>query len=213
MSAVAQDPETGQSGRTRNLRGEGRKLRDDILDAADALLSESRNENLLSLRGVAKRVGIAAPSVYLHFRDVDDLKVAVAERGFAGLDRARDAACRAIADPIEALLARSLAYARYGIAHPGRYRLMFGPDLPPALAYDAVESRSRQSFQDLAGSIHRCQEAGLISTSHDPTRLGIEIWAAVHGVVTLRLDRPTFPWPPLDEMVTGIVRRLLQREQ
>src|SRR5438105_392235 len=50
--------------------------------------------------------GVAATSVYLHFPDVEQLKMAVVERGFARLDESRDTASGAITDPVQALLAR-----------------------------------------------------------------------------------------------------------
>jgi AcrR family transcriptional regulator len=197
------------SGRHRNPRGQGERLREEILDAADALLAESGDASKLSLRGVAKVVGIAATSVYLHFPDIDDLKVAVVERGFAELDAARDAASHGIADPAAALLARLRAYARFALDFPGRYRLMFGPELPPTLAYGAERSPGQRVFQSLVRSIERCQEARESRTGDDPVRMAIVLWAAVHGFVILRLDRPNFPWPPLDEMVNETVRRLV----
>lgn len=195
--------------RRRNPRGHGERLRTEILDAADALLAESGDARTLSLRGVAKRVGIAATSVYLHFPDIDDLKVAVVARGFAGLDMARDAASYGITDPVEALLARARAYARFALDHPGRYRLMFGPELPLALAYDAAQSPSRQAFRALVHTIERCQDAKVARLGDDPVRVATMMWAAVHGIVSLRLDRPHFPWPPLDDMVNETVRRLV----
>ncbi len=210
MARTVEGPVDRRLTRPRNPRGEGGKLRNDILDAADALLSESRDVDSLSLRAVARRVGIAAPSVYLHFSNIDDLKRAVVERGFADLDAARDEVSKGVADPVEALLARSVAYAEHALAHPGRYRLMFGPDLPPALAFDATHSPSRHSFDELLQSIKRCQEARRVPLSLDATRLATDIWASIHGIVTLRMDRPMFPWPPLQEMVTGIVSRLAQ---
>lgn len=195
--------------RRRNPRGQGERLREEILDAADALLAESGDASKLSLRGVARRVGIAATSVYLHFPEVDDLKVAVVERGFAELEAARDTASRGILDPAERLLARVRAYARFALAHPGRYRLMFGPDLPPTLAYNAERSPSRQALQTLAQSVKRCQEAGVARQGDDPIQVATMLWAAVHGIVLLRMDRPRFPWPPLDETVDETVRRLV----
>ncbi|HEX9414397.1 MAG TPA: TetR/AcrR family transcriptional regulator [Ktedonobacterales bacterium] len=204
---------TGQAqvrvGRQRNPRGQGERLREEILDAADALLAAGGDARTLSLRGVAKRVGIAATSVYLHFPEVDDLKVAVVERGFAELDAVRDAASRGISDPAEALLARFRAYARFALDHPGRYRLMFGPGLPPSLAFDAEQSPARKSFQILVRSIKQWQEATACNPDDDPVRVATMLWAAVHGFVLLRMDRPRFPWPPLDEMVTETVRRLV----
>ena len=43
----------------------------------------------------------------------------------------------------------------------------------------------------------------------DPFRLTALTWAVVHGLVSLRVDRPNFPWPPLDGMIDDTVRRLL----
>jgi AcrR family transcriptional regulator len=209
MDTVTIHRGTAPGRRRRNPRGQGERLREEILDAADALLAESSDARKLSLRGVAKRVGIAATSVYLHFPEVDALKVAVAERGFAELDKARDAAGRGISDPAEALLARVRAYARFALDHPGRYRLMFGPDLPPTLAYGAAQSPSQRALQTLAHSIERTQEAGKSRPGDDPVRVATMLWAAVHGFVLLRMDRPHFPWPPIEEMVNEAVRRLV----
>jgi AcrR family transcriptional regulator len=181
----------------------------EILDAADALLAESGDVGKLSLRGVARRVGIAATSVYLHFPEVDDLKVAVVERGFAELAASLAAASHGISDAAERLLVRVRAYAHFALVHPGRYRLMFGPDLPPTLAYDAERSPSRQALLTLADSVKRCQEAGVSRRGDDPIQVATLLWAAVHGIVLLRMDRPRFPWPPLDEMIEETVRRLV----
>lgn len=195
--------------RRRNPRGQGERLRQEILDAAESIIAEAGDAAALSLRGVAKRVGIAATSVYLHFPDLDALKVAVAERGFAEFEAARDAASRGIADPAAALVARLRVYARFALAHPGRYRLMFGPELPSALAYDSPSSPGRRALQTLAENIRRCQDAGAAPRDADPLRLATLLWAAVHGLVLLRLDRPRFPWPPLDEMVEEMTHRLV----
>jgi AcrR family transcriptional regulator len=199
--------ESGQ--RRRNPRGQGERLREDLLDAADALLEETGDSGKLSLRSVAARVGIAATSVYLHFPDIGDLKVAVAARGFSELQKARDAASRDIQDPAQALLARVGAYAQFALDYPGRYRLMFGPDLPSTLAYDAPSSPTRQALHSLATSIERCQTAGISRPGDDPVQVAIMVWTAVHGSVLLRMDRPQFPWPPLYQMIDEMVRRLV----
>jgi AcrR family transcriptional regulator len=194
--------------RRRNRRGEGERLREDLLDAAETLLQETGDARKLSLRSVAARVGIAATSVYLHFPDIADLKVAVASRGFAELEQARDAASRDLSEPAEALLARVRAYAHFALTHPGLYRLMFGPDLPSTLAYDAAQSPARRALQSLAQSIARCRAAGLCQPGDDVLRAALLVWTAVHGNVSLRIDRPQFPWPPLDQMVDETVQRL-----
>jgi AcrR family transcriptional regulator len=199
--------------RRRNPRGQGERLRDELIEAAAALLVETRDASKLSLRGVASRVGVAATSVYLHFPDVEHLKVAVVERGHAALEQARNAASAGVADPVQALLARCRAYCQFALDHPGHYRLMFGPDLPAALAYGADDggpAPGRNALQGLAHSIQRCQQAGAARALDDPLSLAVLVWTALHGLVSLRIDRPSFPWPAsLDEMADQAVRRLL----
>jgi AcrR family transcriptional regulator len=204
---------TGQSARRsrrrNNPRGQGDRLREEIIDTADRLVSEAGTTAELSLREVARRVGIAATSVYLHFPTIDHLKVAVVERGFTVMNQARADAEEGVSDPAQALLARWQAYACFALDHPGHYRLMFGPELPPAAAFQAADSPGRRAFYDAVAGINRCQEAGAAAVKDDPFRLAALAWAAVHGLVSLRLDRPNFPWPPLDGMITQTLRCLL----
>lgn len=198
---------TQQGGRRRNRRGEGGLLREELIAAASALIADTGQSQRVSLNAVAREVGVATTSVYLHFADVEQLKVAVATQGFARLNEYRDAASQGITDPVQALLARCRAYCRFGLDHPGHYRLMFGPDLPAALAYDEEEVPGRRALESLAASIRRCQptEAG----QEDPHRLATLVWSSLHGIVSLRIDRPHFPWPAsLDETADDIVRRL-----
>ena len=202
-------PRAGGRPRRNNPRGQGERLREQLIKAAGELLAETGDAGRLSLRAVAARVGVAATSVYLHFADLDELKIAIVERGFAELAAVRDAASAGIADPAEALVRRCQAYARFAVDQTGRYRLMFGPDLPAVLAYQAERSPGRDALDVLTEGIRRCQVAGAAPADGDPARLATLVWTALHGQVSLRIDRPSFPWPPLDELVAETVRRLV----
>ena len=68
--------------RARNARGEGERLRDEIIAAAIKVLSTIGAEDPFSLRAVAKEAKIAAPSVYIHFADRNVLLLAVLEKLF-----------------------------------------------------------------------------------------------------------------------------------
>jgi len=195
--------------RQSNPRGQGERLREEIIEAASALVAEAGGARQLSLRGVARRVGIATTSVYPHFPDVDHLKVAVVERGFIELDRRRAAAEEGAENSATALLARWRAYAHFALDHPGHYRLMFGPDLPPQLAFDGERSPGRASFYAAVEGIAQCQREGTARRSDEAFYLATLVWPAVHGLVSLRIDRPNFPWPPLDGMLDETLTRLL----
>src|SRR6266851_10046931 len=76
---------------------------------------EAQGLRRLSLRGIARQVGIAAPSVYLHFPDLDLLLAAVVEQGFDRLTIATNAAAQDAADTAEALRARCRAYCHFAL--------------------------------------------------------------------------------------------------
>ena len=144
--------------RRRNPRGQGDRLREEIITAASELIAESGDADQLSLRAVAKRIGIAAPSIYRHFPDAEHLKMAVVERNFATFAAARDRASAKITDPAAALLARCRAYCQFAVDNPGPYRFMFSHQAPPA--DPERPSGGPAALQGLAASIARCQDAG-----------------------------------------------------
>ncbi len=192
--------------RQRNPRGQGERLRDDIIEAASRLLADPAAPPL-TLRAVAREVGVAATSVYLHFDDIDSLILAVADRGFAELIQLQDQARESSPDPGQRIRAGCLAYCEFGLAHPGHYQVMFADPLP------LPEDTSPEQFPGIA-SFRRLIEAVADYTGAEQTDEQLFftaqlIWEQLHGIVSLRISRPRFPWPPLAETVTGAVDRLL----
>jgi len=193
--------------RARNPRGEGDRLREDLIDAATEVIAGSGDANSLSLRGLARRLGIAAPSIYRHFRDVDELKLAVVERAFARFVAERDRARRGIEDPGDALRAGCRAYCRFAVTHPGPYRFMFSHSSP---AHGRQSQAGAAAFDALAASIRRCQESGASSAPEDARKLAANLWAALHGIVLLHLNLTEFDWPDsLEERIDRTVERLV----
>lgn len=195
--------------RTPNRRGEGALLREDLISAASALLAELDSEEALSLRAVARWVKIAPQSVYLHFPDRTTLVSAVREARFADLTATLAAAVEqtersALPEPDKAharLRALCAAYCRYAQDHPGHYRVLFGtagtPDRqPPQLA-------AMPALRTLDDAVRACRpdQAPLQAPSHAT----ICLWAALHGLVTLRRARPSFPWPSFDELIDCVI--------
>jgi len=198
--------------RARNPRGQGSRLRTEILDAAGEILAESGDPRQLSLRSVARRASIAATSVYLHFTDVGELTAAVAERDFQELARAIARAYRVHADPGLALLAGCKAYCRFGIRKPGHYRVLFEierPDLGKGRPYSLEQSGGGPILEALAAAIERCRNSDVASPGADARLVATSLWSSLHGIVSLRLNRPRFPWPSLDQLVDVSVRRLV----
>lgn len=196
--------------RRRNRRGQGGQLREDLITAAMSMIETGDGGEQLSLRGIARHVGIAATSVYLHFPDVDHLLAAAVERGFEQLTARTARAGENAADPAIELRARCRAYCHFALDHPHLYQVMFQADLPLAtVAGDPAATPGRRSFQNLVETVERCLQQGLTPPHDDPFRLASLIWAAEHGLVLARISRPAFPWAPLDPLTDEMIDRIM----
>jgi AcrR family transcriptional regulator len=196
--------------RRRNPRGQGERLRDDIIEAASRLLADPAAPPL-TLRAVAREVGVAATSVYLHFDDIDSLILAVAERGFGELLRLQDQARETSPDPCAGVTAGCLAYCEFGLAHPGHYQVMFANPLPLPEDVTPEQFPGIVSFRRLIQAVAEC--IGAEPTDEQVFFTAQLLWEQLHGIVSLRISRPGFPWPPLAEAVTAAVDRLLAGAQ
>lgn len=200
----------GQRPRRRpNPRGQGGRLRDELIGAAIDMI-EAKQSDQLTLRGIARRVGIAATSVYLHFPDVDHLLAAIVERGFSELTATTTQAADGVTDTADELRARCRAYCHFALEHPDLYLVMFQADLPSTtIGQDPADTPGRRSFQNLVTTVERCLQAGLAPPHDDPFRLASLIWTAEHGLVLARISRPSFPWAPIDTLVNEVVDRIM----
>ncbi len=209
-----------------NRRGEGSRLRGEIVRAATRLLRERGDDAHVTLRAVAREAGIAAPSIYAHFPDPDAVVAAVVAERFAALLTALRAARHGITDPAHRLSAQCYGYLRFAEAEPGLYRVLFDrarriADPASAPVSDADARRQTASneaviyeagypaFQFLVDTIASCVESGQ-STSQDPFVDAVNLWSALHGYCMLRVAAPEFPWPDerttVDAMVTAQAR-------
>src|SRR3954447_9534225 len=106
------------AGRRRNPRGQGERLRAEILAAATRMLDELGDDEALSLRAVAREIGVAAPSVYLHFADRDALVYAVLERCHDDLVATVDKGQSTAADPAGQLREHTMHHVEWALRHP-----------------------------------------------------------------------------------------------
>ena len=209
-------PAVTARGRRRNARGQGARLAAEIVAGAQAIIERTGTDEAVTLRAVAREVGIAAPSIYAHFADRDAVVWAVVRKGFEDLGRRLEASAAGVTDPVERLLAGGRAYVGYGREHPALYRVLFarqlpipsaaGPTMgtPTAVLDDRFPEIGAEAFTLLVDAIERCAVAGR-SSSTDPFGDATALWVALHGLVSLWSTLCDFPWPPDDELV----RRLM----
>ena len=196
--------------RTRARRGEGDRLRAEILAAAGRLLAEVGDENAVSIRMIADAVGVTPPSIYLHFPDKDALIEAVCEERFAAFDAALEAAGAGASDPLEALRARGRAYVRFALDNPEHYRVIFMTRHDRVMSMDELVSpgdgarAGARAFAHLVSAVQRAADAGAI-VAPNPVLTALHLWSAFHGLVSLLISEPGFPWPDVDVLVESLL--------
>jgi AcrR family transcriptional regulator len=194
----------------RSPRGKGEQLREEILAAAERMLIETNDQSALSIRAIAAAVGVTPPSIYLHFADRNDLLFEVCERHSQKLEQAMADAAVGVTDPWERIRLRGYAYLRWGLDNPEHYRIlmMSRPDATP-------ERFSDERLADTAGLVPVAGDIveALRSESTDlgdPLEVAQALWMMVHGMVSLLISKPVFPFAPVEESyqrLFEIVRR------
>ncbi|HET6963754.1 MAG TPA: TetR/AcrR family transcriptional regulator [Acidimicrobiales bacterium] len=202
--------------RSRSPRGQGEQLREEILVAAERMLIETNDESALSIRAIAAAVGVTPPSIYLHFADRNDLVFAVCERQAEQIDQVMEQAAEAGTDPWDRIRRRGLAYLRWGLDNPEHYRIlmMSRPDATPERFVD-------QRLADTSGLAAVAEDIGLaaaegrIAPVDDPVKEAELFWMVIHGMVSMLIAKPDFPFGPpeelYDEMFNLVYRGLAPR--
>lgn len=159
------------------------EMRERIVEAAAQVFIEEGYERT-SIRNIADRIEYSPATIYLYFKDKDELFFAIHELGFQLLLQEMSKV-QLISDPLERLRVIAQTYVRFAFEHPEYYNLMFIL-LAPMNALDEMKpwNNGHQAFAFLQSVIEDCMENGLIPTN-DPKAMTFSSWAFVHGMVSL----------------------------
>jgi AcrR family transcriptional regulator len=175
-------PGVARSVRAREVVAEGRRL------------LEEEGPGALTMRRLAERLGIQAPSLYKHLPDKTALEAAIIATGMEDAAAAFETAVAGAPDAggsggievrgggNEALSALAGAYREFALAHPHLYRLMHNGPLPRQHLPPGLEERTAAPLLRAAGSRARARA----------------LWAFAHGMVMLELDQRFPPDADLD---------------
>jgi AcrR family transcriptional regulator len=161
-------------------------LREALVAASCAILDEE-GAQALTLRSVARRVGVSHAAPKNHFGDLAGLLAAVAAEGFRRLGQAMRAAAASKKDPVRRLIEVGVAYACFAQASPGHFRAMFHPALGPRAPGSELEQASTAALGALISAVSAAQEAGQLRAG-DPLELSLAAWSLVHGLAALVVD-------------------------
>lgn len=189
------------------MNTKGAATREAIVAAAEELLLESASEEAVSIRAVADSVGLTPPAIYRHFPDKHHLIFEVCNRQFARMADEVAATVAATDDPLAAIAAAARGYARFGLANPEHYRVMFmghADHTPEQYADEKVMETG--SFGFLVSLVQDAVDAGSLRPElRDATALAHTLWAAIHGVVSLAVAKPDMPAPGIDEQLDAML--------
>jgi AcrR family transcriptional regulator len=147
---------------------------------------EDRTLDDLSLREVARAVGVSATAVYRHFPDKHALLAALSEVGYAMLHETQMTAAKNASSEKAAFNATGYAYVRFALDNPGLFRLIFSAG--HATDMFAAEFEKQDSAMNmLRGYAEKLVPKGAPKTA--AADFAVRAWSLVHGIAVLLLDK------------------------
>ena len=159
-------------------------LREELITQAEKHLLDG-GVNELSLRALAREIGVSQTAPYRHFKDKNALLAALATEGFNRLLNVLRSA--STDDPADDLMKLGVAYVHFAQENTEIFRLMFGPVLLPRKQYTELFAAGREAFYSVQNIIERGAKLGVFGKDDIPS-MAHTAWAGVHGVATLILD-------------------------
>ncbi|HUR74580.1 MAG TPA: TetR/AcrR family transcriptional regulator [Sporichthya sp.] len=155
-------------------------VRTALLEAAADLIATGGSATL-TLRRLAEEVGTSTMAIYTHFGGMQNLRQEIRREGF---DRLREhlESVRPSSDPLADVARLGWAYYDNAVENPNLYRVMFLDHHEPAEDIVGLDT-----FARLVAGVAECVDGGRFDQA-EPFDLALQLWAAVHGLVTLQLS-------------------------
>jgi AcrR family transcriptional regulator len=175
------------------------ELKGEIREAARAIIVRDGYRSF-SMRKLAAEVGYSPGSTYLYFRNKEDLFRSLVEESFSRLSESLEVLARQPRnDPIARLKHGLGLYVEWGCRHPNDYQIAFLlPDPGPG------PYKTHQAFDVLRSMVTDCLPAG--KARRERVELASQaIWSAVHGITSLLIQRPSFPWRSKPSVIRQVI--------
>ena len=139
----------------------------------------------LSLRAIARDIGVSQTAPYRHFKDKNALLVQLAIEGFEQL-----ANCKEVPegdDVFANLIEIGLAYIEFAVEHPQHYLLMFGSKIEQREAHVDLKAAGQTAFSVILTQTTKGAELGIL-VDLDSQILAKCVWSKLHGLASLAID-------------------------
>lgn len=172
-------------------------LRSALVNAAVKML-ETTSQEELSLRELARTVGVSQAAPYRHFKNKEELFAAINQQGFEiKFNMMKEAIEKHRSDPKEMFIQCGLAYFRMGQKHPQHFKTMMLSPYCPKPEYPELMQISGSAFALLKDVIDIAQKEKVVGAG-DPYHITLQCWALVHGLTSLYVENRV-DWMGLDD--------------
>lgn len=187
------------------------EFRGEILEAALELFAQEGYGGF-SMRKLAARIDYSPTTIYLYFRDKDDLLFHICENFYATMLGDMQAIRERGTTAEQTLRDIHLNYIHVSLANPERYKVVFFSN--PQLygrpeEYASRDTMSLRCWKSICEVIDDCMKGGVLRIV-DVETLSLVFWSAVHGLVSSLIFTKDFPMPNPDVMADMLISGLLR---
>lgn len=194
-------------------------LRTRILDAAGELFIQEGFTNV-SLRKIAEKIEYSPATIYLYFRDKNDLLASLCRETFHGLKEELLRIEHEEADPVVRLRRGLRFYIDFGLEHPHHYILTFGTphgtyDMEKIPEFLEANKVGLETFDCLRRALDRCRAANLLAFDGLEATAQV-VWTFIHGTTSLLIlyhSDPHFPWVTKEQLIETSLDMILRSLQ
>ena len=191
----------GISDRKEREKQEMRKL---IMDAAMEMFVKDGYEKT-SIRNIADKIEYSPATIYLYYKDKDELLWGLQTEAFIKLNEMFRANVTA-KDPVEQLAQIAKLYVQFGMSNPDLYDLMFIIRSPMNVESDEKWESGTAAFNFLEDIIERCGDR---LRYKDTKMAAFSCWSMVHGLVSLNVRGRCMVLEISDDAVNDMVMRAI----
>lgn len=177
-----------------------------ILDASMKLFVEEGFAHV-SIRKIADLIEYSPTTVYLYFKDKDEIFYSLHDIGFAKLLEA-NSNLGSIRNPLLRLHKMGENYLNFGIANPEYYSLMFIDPEPMKKLKNCDWENGDLAINLLKAIVRECMERGYLAKG-DPHLVSLSVWSTVHGLVSLAIRERMEKFIPQKEMLLRVMMESL----
>ena len=181
-------------------------LRQKILDAASEMFANDGYESV-SMRKIADKIEYSPTTIYLYFKDKNDLLNQICEETFANLIKDWQKIENKNDDPLTTLHKSMRAYVEFGLKYPNHYEVTFINPIADYLGeneHPFEGSMGQKAFENLALQVAKSMQAGQIKNG-DAATVSQLIWAMGHGIVSLLNSHKDFPFVGKNALIEGSI--------